>query len=325
MTASTSPQRIFVTGASGCLGHYITEALIQHTQHELFLFVRDRAKLHLDLEARPGITVIEGDLIKIDAYADVLKTIDTAILTAAAWGGTQETYDINVVKTLRLMDLLDPDHCQQVIYFSTESIIDRENQPLKEAREIGTDYIRTKALCHQQLERLTIAPKVTTLFPTLVFGGDDQKPKSHLTAGLPDVVKWVRLIRWFTADGSFHFVHGRDVGTVVEYLVDHPPAADDSRELVLGSTAITVEQALQEICAYLGLHRGIKIPLPIWLANFFIWAFRIQMAAWDRFCLDYRHFTHRDPVNPATFGAVPYCATIADLLKVSGIRPRDSK
>lgn len=40
-------KRIFITGASGCIGHYITEALIQQTDHELFLLVRNPQKLRL--------------------------------------------------------------------------------------------------------------------------------------------------------------------------------------------------------------------------------------------------------------------------------------
>lgn len=317
-------QRILVTGASGCIGHYICESLIQNTDHELFLMVRDRTKLKVDVDARPGVTVFEGDMHQIEQHTELLRTIHTAILTAAAWGGAQETYDINVVKTLAVMDLLDPVLCQQVIYFSTESILDQNNQPLKAARELGTDYIRTKALCHQQLSRLAIAPKITTVFPTLVFGGDDQKPKSHLTAGLPDVIKWAPLARFFRADGSFHFVHGKDIAAVVRHLVDHPPAPGASRELVLGSPAITANQAVEEICAYLGKPIYFRIPLSLWLANILIDAFQIQMAAWDRFCLEYRHFTHRDPISPATFGGVPYCATVSDLLKVSGIPPRSA-
>ncbi|WP_310413618.1 NAD-dependent epimerase/dehydratase family protein, partial [Chamaesiphon sp. OTE_8_metabat_110] len=46
--------RILVTGASGCVGHYISETLIQNTDHELFLFVRNPVKLQVDIKARPG-------------------------------------------------------------------------------------------------------------------------------------------------------------------------------------------------------------------------------------------------------------------------------
>ncbi|MHC5725815.1 MAG: NAD-dependent epimerase/dehydratase family protein, partial [Nostoc sp.] len=123
-----SQKRILVTGASGCIGHYLTETLIKETDHELYLLVRNPSKLQVDTKARSGINVLQGDMQNIRQFADLLSTIDTAVLTATAWGGDQ-TFDINVVKTIELLELLDPERCQQVIYFSTASVLDRYNQP----------------------------------------------------------------------------------------------------------------------------------------------------------------------------------------------------
>ncbi|MCP2727818.1 NAD-dependent epimerase/dehydratase family protein [Limnofasciculus baicalensis] len=321
-------KRIFITGASGCIGHYIAEALIQETNHELFLLVRNPEKLKFDYDARPGITIYQADLREIEQCDSFLKTINVAILAATAWGGQQETFDINVVKTLRLMELLDPTVCEQVIYFSTASILARNNQLLKEAGQLGTEYIRSKYDCMKRLSKLAIAPKITALFPTLVLGGDSNKPYSHLSAGIPDVAKWASLIRWFKADGSFHFIHGKDIAQVVKHLVDYPPPENLTGEtegilknqLVLGNAPITANRAIEELCAYLGKQIYFRIPLSLWLANILIPLFRIQMAAWDRFCLDYRHFTYQNPVNPETFGLPTYCPTFTDVLKISGIK-----
>jgi nucleoside-diphosphate-sugar epimerase len=312
-------KRIFVTGASGCIGHYITEVLIQQTGHELFLLVRNPAKLQIDCAARSGVTVVQGDMRDIERFSRLLKTMDAAILTAAAWGGTQEAFDINVVKTVRLMNLLDPEVCEQVIYFSTASILGRDNQPLKEAGQIGTDYIKSKYSCFQQLPRLAIAPKITTVFPTLVFGGDRTKPYSHLSGGIAEVTKWINLIRFLKADGSFHFIHGQDIAHVVAYLIDHPPDLGASRRLVLGNAPLTVDRAVEEACRYLRKRIYFRIPVSFQLANFLIVLFRIQMAAWDYFCLNYRHFTYENPVNPTTYELSPYCSTMAELLQASGV------
>lgn len=321
-------KRIFITGASGCIGHYLSEALIQETDHELFLLVRDPDKLRFNYEARSGVNILQADLREIERFAKLLKTIDVAILVATSWGGQSECFDINVVKTIRLMNLLKPEICEQVIYFSTASILNRENQLLKEARELGTDYIRSKYECFSQLNRLAIAPKITAVFPTLVVGGDDNKPYSHLTSGLPEVIKWMNLIRWFKADGSFHFIHGRDIAQVVCCLVEKPPAPKLTLEerqsidkVVLGNPPVTVNQAIDEICGYLGKNIYFRLPLSLWLANFFIALFRIQVASWDRFCINYRHFTYQNPTHAASFERQPYCATVADILKVSGINP----
>ncbi len=322
-----TPKRIFLTGASGCIGHYITEALIQETDHELYLLVRNPKKLGFDYEARPGITILQGDLRQIERFGDLLKTMDAAILAATAWGGPQETFDINVVKTIRLMEFLDPYVCEQVIYFSTASILDRNNKLLKEAGQLGTDYIRSKYDCLGRLSKLAIAPKITTLFPTLVLGGDANKPYSHLSSGIADVVKWVDLIRWFKADASFHFIHARDIAQVVRYLIDYPlahdytedPDAPPTDRLVLGNPRLTVNQAVEEVCSYLRKRIYFRLPLSLWLADLLIILFRIQMAPWDRFCLNYRHFSYQYPVNPETFGLPTYCPTFTDVLKISGI------
>ena len=311
-------KRILVTGASGCIGHYLSEALIQETSHELYLLVRNPSKLQVDTQARSGITVLQGDLQEINRFADLLKTIDIAVLTATAWGGT-ETFDINVVKTLELLELLDLNRCEQAIYFSTASVLNYNNQPLKEAGELGHDYIRSKYDCLHRLAKLAIAPKITTVFPTLTLGGDRNKPYSPVTSGIPEIAKYINLIRFFKADGSFHFIHGRDIATVVRHLIDNPPKKDEPRYLVLGQAQLTANQAIEEVCTYLGKKIYFRIPLSLTLANLMIFLFRIQMADWDKFCMNYRHFTYQTVINPATFGLPNYCVTMSDVLKISGV------
>jgi nucleoside-diphosphate-sugar epimerase len=316
--------RILVTGASGCVGHYVSETLIQNTDHELFLFVRNPAKFKLDINARPGIHLIQCDMQDIEQQAKLLKTIDTAVLTAAGWGG-QEAYDINYTKTHTLLDLLDPQVCQQVIYFSTESVLDRENQLLPEAGKIGTDYIKSKHQCLTKIAASAhnsdhIASKVTAVFPTLVLGGDGKKPYSFLSADLPSVLKYVGLLNWFSADASFHFIHAQDIAEVVRYLIAHPEVADKfDRRLVLGNQPVLAKDGITEICAYFGKKNQIRIPISNSIANFLIKIFKIQMAEWDHFCLNYRHFTHANPVSPATFSLPSYAPTITDIFRTRGI------
>ncbi|MDX2241153.1 MAG: NAD(P)-dependent oxidoreductase [Leptolyngbyaceae cyanobacterium bins.302] len=317
-----SPKRIFVTGASGCVGHYLVETLIQETDHDLFLLVRNPGKLKVDCNARPGITVLQGNMQDIEQFSDLLKTVDCAILTATAWGGPQEVFDVNVVKTLRLLNLLDPAVCQQVFYFSTASILDRNNQPLKEAGEIGTDYVRSKYVCHRQIAKLAIAPNVITLFPTLLLGGDSQKPWSHVSEGIAKEFKWLNLLRFFSIDAAFHYIHSKDVAEVVRYLVEHPLPDDIPREIVLGNAAITANQAIEDACAYLNKRIYFRIPLTQRLLDFIFGLLRIKMEAWDRFAVQYRHFVHKNPVTPSTFDMPTYCSSFADVLKLSGVPPK---
>ena len=318
-------KRIFITGASGCIGHYLTEALIQHTNHELYLLVRNPDKLKFNYQARPGIHLLVGDMSQIKKYSDLLLKMNIAILAATAWGGKEETYDINVVKTLSLINLLNPQICERVIYFSTASILDRNNQLLLPASQFGHDYIRTKYQCFEQLSHQAIADKIIAVFPTLVFGGEQNKPYSHLSAGITDVTKWISLIRWFSLEGSFHFIHAQDIAKIISYLVENPDYAPNSSAegkvgcLVLGNPAISVDQAIAQITSYFNQKIYLRIPLYIWLTNILIKLFKIQMDDWSRFSLDYRHFTYANPVTPASFGLQNYCSTVEELLQASGV------
>ena len=332
--SSPSKMRILITGASGCIGHYIVETLIEQTDYELYLLVRNPDKLRFDCDARPGIHIVQGDMRNIGQFSQLLKTIHCAVLIATAWGG-QEAIDVNVFKNVQLLKLLDPKVCQHIIYFSTASVLDRNNQLLKAAGQAGTDYIRSKYDFLRQVSRIPIAKRMTTLFPTLVLGGDEGHPYSHISGGLPDLIKETELVRWFDkpllkvkpidlirffqADASFHFIHAQDIAQVVHYLIEHPLESSESRWLVLGNSPMTLNQVIEEACTYLHKPISYRFTLYPWLANFFIYLFRIQMSAWDRFSFNYRHFTHQNPVNPATFGLPVYCPTFTDVLKMSKI------
>jgi nucleoside-diphosphate-sugar epimerase len=316
-------KNILITGASGCIGHYIVESLLQDTEHYLYLLVRNPDRLPLAWQNHSRIQILWGNLSDINKYSDLLfKEINIAILAATSWGGTAESYEINVIKTLALIELLDPSICEQVFYFSTASILDRDNNLLLPASEFGTDYIRTKYQCFSQLATTKVSDRIVVLFPTLVFGGDSNKPFSHLTSGLPEIIKWLNLIRWIKTDGSFHFIHGRDIALVVTYLVANPHLIDKKtpsvKKIVLGNQAITVNDTIKQICDYFGKQVYFGIPLYPWLTNFLIKVFRIQMDSWSYFSLNYRHFTYQNPTTPASFGLTNYVSTIEDILKVSG-------
>lgn len=104
---------------------------------------------------------------------------------------------------------------------------------------------------------------------------------------------------------------------------DLPPGElDPDRQFVLGNEPLTADAAIAELCEHMGQKIYFKIPLSLWLANFIIKVFRIQLAAWDRFCIDYRHFTYRKTYNPRSFGLESACPKLSDVLTSSGIIPR---
>jgi nucleoside-diphosphate-sugar epimerase len=75
-------RRILITGASGCIGHYLSEAFIDHTDDELFLVLRDPKKLSVPVDSRPGVHIVQADLRNIEPLHDLLSTIHCAVLGA---------------------------------------------------------------------------------------------------------------------------------------------------------------------------------------------------------------------------------------------------
>jgi nucleoside-diphosphate-sugar epimerase len=306
-------RRILITGASGCIGHYITETLIQQTSDELFLLVRNPAKLTVPI-ARPDVHLIQGDLHNLESLRNLLPTITHAVLTATSWGNPQVAYHINVEQTLALIQGLNPDVCERVIYFSTASILGRDGTLLPEAKELGTEYIRSKYLCFEKLSQLKEGSPITIVFPTLVVGGDRQKPLSHVSLGLPEIIRWAGLIRFLRTEGSFHFIHAQDIAQIVKYVIEHPEKSL-GKELILGTPALSVNDAVKILGQFTGKTSPVQLNLTPFLINVLVKLFRIQIGAWDQFCLQYRHFNYANAVCPATFGLRNHCSTLLEVMQ----------
>lgn len=260
------------------------------------MLARDPGRLRFPWQDRPGLTVIRDDLTNIERHAGLLAEMDLVVHAAAAWGG-EEAFRVNVDATHRLFDLLDPGRLRRALYFSTASILDREHRPIPEAASAGTEYIRSKYQAYVGLGATRAAARITTLFPTLILGGDERHPYTFLAAGLPDVFRWAWLARFLTVDGSLHFIHARDIGRIAAHLLAHDPGRPT---LVLGNAPLQAGEAVAAICRFYGL----AIPLRLDLTPAVNLAGRLfgpRMSPWDRFCMAYRHFVY-DAVSAATYG-----------------------
>ena len=90
-------KRLFITGISGCIGHYVADELMRYADYELFFLVRNPQKLQFDLSAFPHAHIVEGDMSRIEEHEELLKSMDVAVLIATSWGDPKESFEINVV------------------------------------------------------------------------------------------------------------------------------------------------------------------------------------------------------------------------------------
>ncbi len=332
---SASVPRILITGASGCVGQHIAELLLRESNAELLLLLRDPAKLTAVPADHPRITLLVGDLRDLTPHAGAIATATRIVHTATAWGDPERAMAVNVVAVKQLLAFTSPEWLEQVIYFSTASLLDRQLQLLPETLTEGTEYIQTKALCLQQLEEHPLADRIVAIFPTLVFGGrvdgSGPFPTSYLTAGLPLACPWLPLAKWLRVDASFHFIHAADIARVCWHLLRHsqqpnPEAAQGRvRRLVLGQPAITVNDTVRRLVHWRGgWMPPLGIPITEGLVNGLIRLLRLEVTPWDRFSIRYRHFRHEPISPPERFGLVSHAPTLEAVFADAGLLRRRS-
>ena len=349
-------RRIFITGASGCVGHYVLRQLLHQAPakvltagsisqpgsqpHELqreqfqldpakafatleppyhvIALVRDPARLRWtpqDVEKMTAqgsqLTVLTGDMTDIDAHREWLSETEGLIHLAAGWSDDATATTINLTQTLRLFELLDPGHCRKILYFSTASLLDRHHHPLEVAGRAGTAYIRSKYEMLMRRSEVKLADRLITLYPTLLFGGSESAPYSHITTGIPDVMAWIPLARFLKLEASFHFIHAADIAQVVACLLQQPILTGD---WVLGNPVLTYEESMKQICGYLKRRIYFRIPVPVKLLRQLAPVWRIQLSEWDDHCIKNPHFVY-DAINPEHFGIPAHYPSLVSLLR----------
>jgi nucleoside-diphosphate-sugar epimerase len=333
LNPQASPARILITGASGCVGQHITEQLLRETDAQLLLWLRDPAKLTAVPADHPRITLLVGDLRDPKPHRAGIASATRIIHTATAWGDPERAQQVNVVAVKQMLAATDPAVLEQVIYFSTASILNRNLELLPEAMTYGTEYIQTKAKCLVELEQHPLAERIVAIFPTLVFGGRVDRggpfPTSYLTEGLKEGARWLWLAKWLRADASFHFIHAADIARICVHLAttahraNSEPGQGIVRRLVLGQQAVTVNSTVKRLCRW---RRSwippIGIDLQGWLIEGLIKLLRIEVNAWDRFSIRQRHFVH-DPISPPErFGLVSHAPSLEAVFTDAGLPHR---
>ena len=320
---------ILITGASGCVGQYIANWLIENSSSELFLWVRDPKKITSINLDNPRIKVLVGDLRQPNKFKKELSEVNRVIHTATAWGDPKRAKEVNILAVKNLLNLLNPSNIKQIIYFSTASVLDKNLNLLPEAFKYGTEYIQTKAQCFSELESHQLSTKIIAVFPTLVFGGRlDGKsifPASYLTEGLSEAFRWIWLARWIKIFSRFHFIHAADIAFICGHLATshfeptQPFSKSKIKKIVLGQPHISIDMAIKTILEWKGMRRVPQIPLWTWLVEILVVLLPIQITNWDRFSLRQSNFIYEPVTSPETFGGKSYAQSLGQVLLNSGL------
>jgi len=258
--------KIFVTGATGFVGHHVAKALAAEGAG-LRLLVRRSSNLR-NLEGIKGETV-SGDLLEPASLKSALTGCDAVVHVAADYRlwipDPAAMYRANVDGTRELLRMAREAGVKRFVYtssvatmhFRTDGIVINEDTPVSLADMVG-HYKRSKFLAEQEaVKAAQSGQQVIILNPTTPIGPNDWKPTptgrifvDFLNGKFPAYV-----------DTGLNLV---DVSEVARAHVLALTRGAPGRRYILGGENLTLKQILDKMSAITGIPSPrVKIPFAV--------------------------------------------------------------
>jgi dihydroflavonol-4-reductase len=258
--------KVFLTGATGFVGHHVAHALAANGA-KLRMLVRKTSNL-TNLEGIPGDTDV-GDLARPETYAPALSGCDAVVHVAAdyrLWIRDPEAmYCANVEGTRDLLKLARDAGIKRFVYtssvatmhFRRDGMVINEDTPVS-LRDMVGHYKRSKFLAEQQaIAAAADGQRVIILNPTTPIGPNDSKPTptgrifvDFLNGRFPAYM-----------DTGLNLV---DVAEVARAHVSALTKGQSGHRYILGGENLTLKQILDKMAAITGLPSPtVKIPFAV--------------------------------------------------------------
>jgi dihydroflavonol-4-reductase len=258
--------KIFLTGATGFVGHHVAKALAADGA-ELRLLVRKTSNFK-NLEDIAGET-FTGDLSNPESIRNAMAGVDAVVHVAADYRlwipDPAAMYKANVDGTRELLRLAREAGVRRVVYtssvatmhFRTDGIVINEDTPVSLADMVG-HYKRSKFLAEQEaIKAADAGQQVIILNPTSPIGSNDAKPTptgriflDFLNGKFPAYM-----------DTGLNLV---DVSEVAHAHVLALTKGKPGRRYILGGENLTLKQILDKMSAITGIPSPtVKIPFAV--------------------------------------------------------------
>lgn len=123
--------RVFVTGGTGFIGHYVVKSLLAKG-HEVVIATRHPNKVP-SLKSQPNVSFVECALTDFDKIADGLVGCDACIHIALGWGETPSTMLMNDTRaTVNILESAAKAGCKKFIYTSSTAAMGRIRPDMRE-------------------------------------------------------------------------------------------------------------------------------------------------------------------------------------------------
>ena len=258
--------KIFLTGATGFIGHHVAQALAAEGA-DLRLLTRKSSNLS-NLEGISGETVV-GDLLAPESLKTAIADCDAVVHVAAdyrLWIPDPATmYKANVDGTRELLRLARETGVRRFVYtssvatmhFRTDGIVINEDTPVSLADMVG-HYKRSKFMAEQEaIAAAKGGQAVIILNPTTPIGPNDAKPTptgrifvDFLNKKFPAYV-----------DTGLNLV---DVAEIARAHVLAITKGQPGHRYILGGENLTLKQILDKMSAITGIPSPtVKIPFAV--------------------------------------------------------------
>ena len=258
--------KIFLTGATGFVGHHVARELAAQGA-DLRLLVRKSSNL-ANLEGISGETHV-GDLSDPASILPALEGCEAVMHVAAdyrLWIPDPEAmYRANVDGTRELLRMAREAHVRRVVYtssvatmgFRSDGLIVNEDTPVSLANMVG-HYKRSKFLAEQvAISAAEAGQQVMILNPTTPIGSHDAKPT-------PTGRIFVDVLN---SKFPAYVDTGLNLVDVTEVAKSHAAALEigtPGRRYILGGENLTLKQILDKMSAITGIPSPtVKIPFTI--------------------------------------------------------------
>lgn len=258
--------KVFVTGATGFVGHHVARALAAEGA-DLRLLVRKSSNL-ANLEEIAGETVV-GDLAEPESLRPALAGCDAVMHVAADYRlwirDPAAMYKANVDGTRDLLRMAREAGVPRVVYtssvatmhFRTDGLVINEDTPVSIKDMVG-HYKRSKFLAEQEAMKAAAGgQRVMILNPTTPIGPNDAKPT-------PTGRIFVDFL-----NGKFpaYMDTGLNLVDVAEVARTHVAAltvGTPGKRYILGGENLTLKQILDKMSAITGIPSPtVEIPFAV--------------------------------------------------------------
>ena len=171
-------KKVLVTGATGFLGKYVVEELVEHG-YQVRAFGRN-SKIGRSLE-NTSVSFFQGDLTNAEDVSEACKGMDLVVHAGAlstVWGPWEDFYQANVLGTKYVLEACRQTGIQRLVYVSSPSIYaaPKDQLAIKESdapeENNLNNYIRSKLASEKLFKDYPDVPSII-LRPRGLFGIGD--------------------------------------------------------------------------------------------------------------------------------------------------------